>query len=64
LSEELAQAPILAQATFELPSTHSRKRKPVTQRLKAVRVSLRPPKKKVQLPPVDVTVILAEEKWL
>jgi hypothetical protein len=61
LSEELAQAPILAQATFELPSTHSRKRKPVTQRLKAVRVSLRPPKKKVQLPPVDVTVILAEE---
>jgi len=61
LSEELAQAPILAQATFELPSTHSRKRKPVTQRLKAVRVSLRPPKKKARLPPVDVTVILAEE---
>jgi hypothetical protein len=62
LSEELAEAAVLGEATFELPSTHSRKRKPVTQRLKAVRVNLRPPKNKIQkLSQVTVTVILAEE---
>jgi hypothetical protein len=61
LSEELAQAAVLGEATFELPSTHSRKCQPVTQRLKAVRVNLRPPKKKSHLPSVAVTVILAEE---
>ena len=61
LSEELARAAVLGEATFELPPTHSRQRKPVTQRLKAVRVNLRPPTKKAQLPSVDVTVILAEE---
>ncbi|MFK7860908.1 MAG: IS4 family transposase [Granulosicoccus sp.] len=62
LSEKLAHAPVLGEATFELPSTHSRKRKPVTQHLKAVRVELRPPKNKIQkLSPVTVAVILAEE---
>ena len=61
LSEELTRAAVLGEATFELPSTHSRQRKPVTQRLKAVRVNLRAPTKKAQLPSVDVTVILAEE---
>ena len=61
LSEELIAAAVLGEATFELPSTHSRKCQPVTQRLKAVRVNLRPPKKKSHLPSVAVTVILAEE---
>jgi len=61
LSEELAEAPVLGEVAFELPSTHSRKRKPVTQRLKAVRVTLRSPRKKARLPPVEVTVLMAEE---
>lgn len=61
LSEELAEAPVIGKVAFELPSTHSRKRKPVTQCLKAVRVTLRSPREKAHLPPVEVTVLLAEE---
>ena len=61
LSEELAHAAVLGEATFELPSTHSRKCQPVTQHLKAVRVNLRPPKKKAHLPSIAVTVVLAQE---
>lgn len=61
LSEELAEASVIGEVEFKLPSTHSRKRKPVTQQLKTVRVMLRSPRKKSTLPPVEVTVLLAEE---
>ena len=61
LSEELAEAPVLGEVAFELPSTHSRKRKRVTQHLKVVRVSLRSPREKSTLPPVEVTIVMAEE---
>lgn len=61
LSEQLICAPVLGEVTFELPSTHSRKRKPVTQCLKAVRVTLRQPRNKKHLPPVEVTVLMAQE---
>lgn len=61
LSEELVRAPTLGEITFELPSSHSRKRKPVTQSIKAVRVSLKAPDRKSTLPSVDVSVVMAQE---
>ena len=61
LSEQLVQAPTLGEVTFELPTTHSRKRKPVTQSIKAIRVNLQAPNRKPHLPSVDVTVVMAQE---
>lgn len=61
LSEQLVRTPTLGKITFELPSTHSRKRKPVTQSIKAARVSLQAPNRKSHLPTVDVTVVMAQE---
>lgn len=43
LSETLVRAPVLGEIEFTLPSTHDRKQKHMTQPLKAVRVTLRPP---------------------
>jgi hypothetical protein len=63
LSEELARAPVLGEIAFELPPSHKRKHKRVAQRLKAARVTLRPPQRPdgEKLEPVEVNVLLAEE---
>ena len=62
LSEALAQAPVLGEIEFDLPASHKRPKKHVTQTLKATRVALRPPQRcRNTLEPVEVTVVLAQE---
>lgn len=62
LSEELARAPVLGEIEFKLPGHHRRSNKRVVQRLKAVRVELRPPQRKgCSLEPRYVTVVVTEE---
>ncbi len=63
LREELAHAPVLKEIAFELPPGHKRKHKRVVQRLKAVRVTLKPPHRSAgeKLESMEVTVLLAEE---
>lgn len=61
LSEQLTCAPTLGKITFDLPSSHTRKRKSVTQSIKAIRVNLQAPNRKSQLPALDVTVVMAQE---
>ena len=62
LSEELARAPVLGEIEFKLPGHHQRSDKRVVQRLKAVRVELRPPQRKgSSLEPTYVTAIVTEE---
>jgi len=62
LSETLVRAPVLGEIEFTLPSTHDRQQKHITQQLKAVRVTLRPPHRAHEtLEPLEVSVILAQE---
>ena len=62
LSEELARAPVLGEIEFKLPGHHQRSDKRVVQRLKAVRVELRPPQRKgCSLEPTYVTAVVTEE---
>jgi hypothetical protein len=64
LSDALAHAPSLGELEFELPARYKRVKKKVTQTLKAVRVSLKAPKRAggVELAPVVVSVLLAQER--
>ena len=62
LSEALAQAPVLGEIEFALPASHKRRKKHVTQTLKATRVELQPPQRyRHSLDSVEVTVVLAQE---
>jgi hypothetical protein len=62
ISEALIQAQTLGEIAFQLPAHHRRKNKKVIQRIKAVRVELRPPKRLGQsLEEVHVTVLMAQE---
>ncbi len=62
LSNALAQAPALGEIEFDLPPSHKRQEKQVTQTLKAARVELQPPQRYGNsLDPVEVTVLLAQE---
>ena len=58
----LAQAAVLGEIEFDLPPSHKRQKKHVTQTLKAARVELQPPQRYGNsLEPVEVTVLLAQE---
>lgn len=62
LSEALAQAPVMGEIEFDLPASHKRAKKHVTQTLKATRVELQPPQRYGHsLDSVEVTVVLAQE---
>lgn len=62
LSAELANAPELGEIEFKLPRHHQRGNTRIVQRLKAVRVELRPPQRKGDsLEPTYVTAVVAEE---
>ncbi len=62
LSETLAHAPVLGEIEFDLPPSHKRPHKQVTQTLKATRVALQPPQRYGHsLESVEVTVVLAQE---
>ena len=62
LSEALAHAPVMGEIGFDLPASHKRRKKRVTQTLKATRVELQPPQRYGDsLEPVEITVVLAQE---
>jgi hypothetical protein len=62
LRRHLAEAPVLAEATFERPATHGSKARAIHQRIKVVRVTLPAPHRPDRtLPDVEVTAILATE---
>jgi hypothetical protein len=62
LIEALEEAPVLSEITFERPAAKGRPARTVTQQLKAVRVTLKPPyRPERELPEVTVTALLARE---
>jgi len=62
LAEALAEAPVLGEISFERPAAKDRPARTVTQALKVVRVTLKPPARPDRtLPPVTVTALLARE---
>ncbi len=62
LRQALDAAPVLTEITFERPAASARPARPVTQQLKAVRVTLKAPARPDRtLPEVSVTALLAEE---
>ncbi len=62
LRQHLADAPVLAETTFERPATHGLKARVVQQQIKAIRVTLPAPHRPDRtLPDVEVTAILATE---
>ncbi len=62
LGDALAAAPVLTEVTFKRPAASARPARPVTQQLKAVRVTLKAPARPDRtLPEVSVTALLASE---
>jgi hypothetical protein len=62
LRRHLADAPVLAETTFERPATHGCKARTVHQQIQVVRVTLPAPHRPDRtLPDVEVTAILATE---
>jgi len=62
LIEALEEAPVLSEISFERPAAKGRPARTVTQQLKAVRVTLKPPyRPERELPEVTVTALLARE---
>lgn len=63
LRKALAEAPILEWIEFDMPKTEKRKAQRVAQSLRAVRVTLKAPRRPggLKLPDVEITALLAEE---
>ena len=62
LEQALDEAPVLSEITFERPPATGRPARLVTQQIKTVRVTLKPPKRPQRtLPEVTVTALLARE---
>ena len=62
LRQALDEAPVLTESTFEQPGGNGRTTRPVHQRIKAVRVTLKAPyRPERQLPDVEISAVLATE---